>query len=154
MKSLYLDMNIYNRPFDDQSEIRIRVETLSVFSILQRIRNREFELLWSFILDYENSMNPSEDIRTKIEMISTMANKTIFADNTILQKAKKIENRGVKARDALHVASAIYGDADFFITCDDRLIKKTKGMKLDLRIMNPIEFEREIEVKENDKTGK
>ncbi len=28
---IYLDINIYNRPFDDQSQVRIRLETIAIF---------------------------------------------------------------------------------------------------------------------------
>ena len=38
---IYLDMNIYNRPFDDQSQVKIRFETIVIFSIFQKIKNKE-----------------------------------------------------------------------------------------------------------------
>lgn len=63
MLKLYLDVNIYNRLFDDQMEVRIRLETIAIFSILQKIKSGDFGLLWSFVIDYENSLNPYDDIR-------------------------------------------------------------------------------------------
>lgn len=45
MLKLYLDVNIYNRPFDDQIEARIRLETIAIFSILQKIKSGDFGLL-------------------------------------------------------------------------------------------------------------
>ena len=63
MEKVYLDMNIYNRPFDDQSQIRIKLETIAVFAILQMVKMGKLKLVWSFILDYENSLNPYDDIR-------------------------------------------------------------------------------------------
>lgn len=65
---IYLDMNIYNRPFDDQSQVRIRLETIAIFSIFQKVKNKEFKLLWSFMLEYENSLNPYADVKQEIEM--------------------------------------------------------------------------------------
>lgn len=54
---VYLDMNVYNRPFDDQTQVRIRLETIAVFAIFYMIRVQDLSLVWSFILDYENSLN-------------------------------------------------------------------------------------------------
>lgn len=34
---LYLDLNCFNRPFDDQNQQRIASETAAVFSILQAV---------------------------------------------------------------------------------------------------------------------
>lgn len=66
MKKIYLDVNIYNRPFDDQSQVRIRLETIAIFSIMQKIKSKELSLIWSFIIDYENSLNPYDDIRQEV----------------------------------------------------------------------------------------
>ena len=33
---VYLDTSVYNRPFDDQSQIRIRLETEAFLSILEK----------------------------------------------------------------------------------------------------------------------
>lgn len=41
MRKVYLDMNVYNRPFDDQTQVRIRLETIAVFAILYMIRVQE-----------------------------------------------------------------------------------------------------------------
>jgi len=54
MSRIYFDMNIYNRPFDDQSQVRIRLETIAIFSILQKIKNKELTLLWSFMIEPES----------------------------------------------------------------------------------------------------
>lgn len=34
--------------------------------------------------------------------------------------------KGIARRDALHVAAAIEGRADYFVTCDDRLLRRAK----------------------------
>jgi hypothetical protein len=55
---LYFDMNIYNRMFDDQSQMRIRFESMAIDILFELIEKGNYELAWSFILEYENSMNP------------------------------------------------------------------------------------------------
>ena len=66
-------MNIYNRPFDDQTQVRMRRND-SHLSVLQRIKEGEFSLLWSFMIDYENSLNPYNEVRQEIEVASSLAN--------------------------------------------------------------------------------
>ena len=58
--------------------------------------------------------------------------------STIIQdKVNEIMSTGVKEKDAIHVASAIYAKCDYFITTDRRLLKyKTPEIKM----VNPIEF--------------
>lgn len=145
MQTLYLDMNIYNRPFDDQNEVRIRLETIAVFSILQKIKNGDFILLWSFMIEYENSLNPFDDVKLEIYMASSLANKVITHNEEIYNVAKKFEPKGIKPRDALHLACALRGKADFFITCDDKIIKKASALGISLKVRNPIRFIEEME---------
>ncbi|MFY9119192.1 MAG: hypothetical protein WAO57_02625 [Syntrophomonadaceae bacterium] len=58
-----------------------------------------------------------------------------------------VESSNAKDKDALHLASAIYGGCKYFITCDDKLIGTIKGNRKALkdvmgkiRICNPIDF--------------
>jgi len=144
MNKIYLDMNIYNRPFDDQAQVRIRLETIAVFSILQRIKEGELQLLWSFVLDYENSLNPNTDIRQEIEQASALSVDTIMPDDVILISAQDFEKQGIKPRDALHLACAIKGGADYFLTCDDKILKRATD--INIKVLNPVMFVEETEV--------
>lgn len=58
---LYLDLCSFNRPYDDQSQTRIRLETEAKLVIQQKIRDGQCELIWSSTLDFENSQNPFEE---------------------------------------------------------------------------------------------
>ncbi|MFH1703162.1 MAG: PIN domain-containing protein, partial [Nitrospirota bacterium] len=134
------------RPFDDQSQVRIRLETIAIYAILKMIKEDKFSLLWSFMLEFENSLNPYEDIRMEIEMASSLASEKIKMGEDILTAAKNLESKGIKPRDAIHLACAIKGKADYFLTCDDKLIKKVKPIQGEIVILSPIDFIR-LEVK-------
>jgi len=146
MTKIYLDMNIYNRPFDDQVQVRIRLETIAIFSVLQRIKEGEFSLLWSFMIDYENSLNPYNNVRQEIEMASALANETVVPDDFIIAKAREFETIGIRPRDAIHLACALKGEAEYFLTCDNKLIKKSSELGINLKIMNPLKFIEDWEV--------
>ncbi len=146
MTKIYLDMNIYNRPFDDQVQVRIRLETIAIFSVLQRIKEGEFSLLWSFMIDYENSLNPYNNVRQEIEMASALANETVVPDDFIIAKAREFETIGIRPRDAIHLACALKGEAEYFLICDNKLIKKSSELGINLKIMNPLKFIEDWEV--------
>ena len=139
-------MNIYNRPFDDQSQVRIRLETLAIFSILQKIKNKELTLLWSFMIDYENSLNPHEDVRQEIEMAASLAVKSVTPNESVLTAAKEFESKGIKPRDSIHLACALKGKAEYFLTCDDKLIRGATTLDINIKIINPLRFIEDMEV--------
>ena len=62
-------MCCYNRPYDDQSQMKIALETQSKLQIQNMVKEGKLELVGSYILDYEASRNPfgnyfiSTDIR-------------------------------------------------------------------------------------------
>ena len=53
-----------------------------------------------------------------------------------------LESLGVDSIDALHLAYAEAGDAGYFVTCDDSIIKKAKKDKglFKIEVCNPLEF--------------
>jgi hypothetical protein len=63
---IYLDDCRFNRPFDDQSSFVIRLETEAKLYVQNLIRHGEIDLVWSFMLDYENAANPFEEVRRQI----------------------------------------------------------------------------------------
>ena len=64
---IYLDNCCFNRPYDDQTQIRISLETQAKLYVQGLVRERKVELVTSYVLWYENSQNPYETKRTAIE---------------------------------------------------------------------------------------
>lgn len=58
---IYLDVCCLNRPFDDQSEDRIRLESEAIITILSHCHSKEWELIGSEIIEFEISKTPDED---------------------------------------------------------------------------------------------
>lgn len=136
--NLYLDTSVHNRPFDDQTQPRIWLETLALGLILQLIESGEASLINSSTLQFENSRNPYPLRREWMERCLTLSTKYQGADELIRKRAEELEKQGVQAIDSLHVAAAELADADFFITCDDRLLKKREQFKV--QSLNPVDF--------------
>jgi hypothetical protein len=55
---VYLDTSVDTRPFDDQTQPRIWLETLALVVILQLIEAGEVEWVSSAVVAYENSRHP------------------------------------------------------------------------------------------------
>lgn len=145
---LYFDMNVYNRIFDDQKQMRIRFESMAIDILFELIEKESYKLAWSFILEYENSRNPFIDRKFHIRSISALCKEVIKPNDKIKLIAKEIiKNSNTKDKDALHLASAVYGECDYFITCDDKFIKtidrnkdKLKDIIGNIKLYNPIDF--------------
>lgn len=123
-KLLYLDLCCFNRPFDDQSQTRIRLETEAKLVLQDHVRSGACALLWSAILDWECRRNPYRERREAIEPWRALATGVVMSDASILARAGQLELQGIKTFDALHLASAERGGADLFVTTDDRLRRR------------------------------
>lgn len=57
---IYLDNCCFNRPFDDQTQLKISLETQAKLAVQDMIFHKKHTLVWSYILEYENLQNPFE----------------------------------------------------------------------------------------------
>lgn len=58
--------------------------------------------------------------------------------------ARALAGFGAKTKDALHVATAIEGKADYFLTTDDKLLSAVKRSKM-IKALNPIDYIKVLE---------
>lgn len=137
---LYLDNCCYNRPYDDQSQIRISLEAQAEIFIQNAIKAGSIELAASHVLLYENSRNPHENRRQAIYQFIKQ-NTSVFVDvdrlNETATIARKIMSTGIKDADAAHIACAIQADCDYFLTTDSRILKYRDEQ---IKVMNPVDF--------------
>lgn len=147
---IYLDNCCYNRPYDDQSQMRIYLETQAKLYIQNLIKQRELELVTSYVLDYENSNNRSLHKRRAIDHFMKKY-ASIYVSNrqedVIRESAVEIMETGVKEKDAYHVACAVIAGCKYFLTTDDRLLKYQSER---LSLVTPGEFIRKMEEEKND----
>ena len=121
---VYLDNCSFNRPFDDQTQARIRLETEAKLYIQESIQAGTLELVWSYVLDFENTANPFDDRRITIERWKSVAALDVRETNEVLQTAMQLASLGLKPKDALHLACAMASRADYFVTTDDRILNR------------------------------
>jgi predicted nucleic acid-binding protein len=139
---LYLDSCAFNRPFDDQSQLKIKLETEAKLFIQQGILDTKYELVWSYILEYENDQNKFNDRRNAIYEWKNIAKIHCIENDKIIEYAENLKAKNIRTKDALHIACSVYANSDYLITTDRQLF----NLKLsDIKIVNPLFFINELE---------
>lgn len=142
---VYLDCCCIQRPFDDRSQPRIAVEAEAVLAILASCESDHLELISSDALLLEIHQIP-DHIRKEdsLETIS-LANQTVELNTEIETLARRFGAHGIKTLDALHLAFASFSGADYFCTCDDKLMRKAKRLEnINTKVVSPTELVMEL----------
>ena len=141
---IYLDMCCLKRPFDDQSQPRIRLETEAVLALLAAesdgVRFERSSALW-----LENTRNPLPVRAARVAKWLGSPGQ-VTDSNELESRTSALMRFGFTNFDALHVASAEAAGADVLATCDDRFVKSAKqaGDALRVRVVGVVELAAEV----------
>ena len=134
---IYLDNCCFNRPYDDQTALNVHLEAEAKIYIQNEILKKTFELVWSFMMDYEISSNPFFDRRIAFLNWKNISILDIDPVEDILVKAKILTEKDIKRKDALHIACAIKAECEYFLTTDQKILNKNVN---EIIIVNPLDF--------------
>lgn len=139
---LYLDLCVYSRPFDYQGQERVALETSAFIYIIEKIEKGIYTLLCSDALIYENDRNSDEERKGRIRSYFDLAKDFIKIENADISKAHFLNNMGFTNIDALHIVLSEKGNSDYFVTCDDDIIKlyRRNLKKVNVKIVSIIEL--------------
>lgn len=139
-KNVYLDVCSLCRPYDDQSFLRIRLETIAVHLIFSAIEQNAYSLVYSPVHIQELSAMADQVERFQVFHLLRESGKFILLDNEIgRNRAEELVSFGLGPADAAHLTFAEIALADF-VTCDDRLYKKCSRLDLKVWAGNPVAF--------------
>ena len=146
MLKIYLDVCCLNRPFDDQTQARIRLEAEAILMILARCETQDWEWIGSEVVDYEINQTPDSERRRRVQSLASHTHRSIAVGKSEAERAQQFETWGFSAYDALHLACAESGGADVFLTTDDTLLRKAAAHTKVLRVRteNPLTWLREV----------
>jgi predicted nucleic acid-binding protein len=146
MTKIYLDNCVLNRPFDDQSQERIRLETEAIILLLSRIERKELYWLGSEAFEIEIDKTPDAEQKSRLKRVIEFVHATIAIGNKELKRAKELQKLGFVGFDAVHLACAENIKSEIFLTTDDRLLKiaKKHTKKLRVKVMNPLDWMKEM----------
>jgi len=110
---IYLDTSVLNRPFDDQTQARVHLETEAFLTVLDYVISGRFSLLNSAVLIFENDANPFPERQKSVPDYLSLAS-----------------------------AAAEQGQAEVLVTCDDGLLKTAQRHAgiLQVKVMSVLHF--------------
>lgn len=143
---IYLDTCCLNRLSDRQIQERIRQETEAVNVMLSNFRTKRWHWISSSILRFEINQNPDLDQRVSLTTLLQLRHQIVFVGGEEILRGEELEGLGFKELDALHIACAESGNADILLTTDDRMLRRAKRYRAQLRVRveNPYTWLQEI----------
>jgi predicted nucleic acid-binding protein len=134
------------RPFDDQTQGRILIETAAVTRILDAASNGLLKLCNSAALVAENRRNPNKQRRARVTTLLAWAGTPIAATKEVFARADELAAQGFRDMDALHLAFAEELKADYFVTVDDELLAQSREANLTVKVVDVIELVKELKL--------
>ena len=139
---IYLDACCLNRPFDDQTQPRIALETQAILTILSQCQSGQWKLITSTALDAELAQTPDVERLKNVKAILRIAKIKIISSQLIEDRSIELVKLGFSGYDATHIASAERSRANIFLSTDDRLIKKNQKyiQLIQVPVNNPVQW--------------
>ena len=153
LPTLYLDLNLYCRPFDDQTQLRMYSEARAVDTILDQARKQRYKIYWSYVLQTENNFNQNlVERQIVIRQSTSSCFCSIIPADDIRRLADQIQTlSSISGYDAEHIACAERAGCDYLLTGDDRLLRQFNRLKvqrvlpLQVVLQNPVDFLNQFE---------
>jgi hypothetical protein len=140
---VYLDVCCLSRPFDGLEQERIVKEAEAVLEIVDQCANGSMTLLVSSLIHTEPDRTKDDERKKGIYRFIPTTAEYILATNIVEVKTENYYKQDLSRYDALHIAFAEVGNADLFLTVDDRIIKKSKILNINMVIENPWIWQKE-----------
>ncbi len=146
MTKVYLDVCCLNRPYNDRTQDRIRLEAVAVLSILMRVENGELLSISSTVVQTEINNNSNQELRLRLQELVSGATHLVRVEKEQIRRADELQQLGFHLFDALRLACAETADVDVFLTTDDRLLRLAFRVQeqLTLRVTNPANWLMEV----------
>ena len=142
---IYLDMCSIQRPLDDKSQLRVRLEAEAVLGIIAHCESGQAALVSSDALDFETRRCPHSVRRAHALGILVKATHFVGLSPGVEARARTLTQAGLKSLDALHFSCAVEANVDYFCTCDDRLLKRLRAAHNGApKVVSPLELVEEL----------
>jgi predicted nucleic acid-binding protein len=134
-----MDMCALKRPFDDQSNARIALETTAVLEILKAVAEGRAQAVRSIAHQTENSHNPDERRSGAVALWLGTLNRLEETPPAVSSRTATLHESGLGPIDAYHLAWAEFLKADVLVTTDDDFRAKASrpGLTSTVRVLDP-----------------
>jgi predicted nucleic acid-binding protein len=143
---IYLDVCCLNRPFDDQTQDRIHLESEAIITILKNIQENNWIWFGSGVVLFEINQTPNLDRKNRLLNLCGQFSDFINLDEEIYKISENLKKIGFKSYDSLHLACAKKSNIDVFLSTDNKLVKKAiqETSIITFRVSNPLIWLQEI----------
>jgi predicted nucleic acid-binding protein len=139
-RRIYVDVCALCRPFDDQSMVRIRLETHAVQLILAHVRQGKYEFVVSPVHLAEIGATTHDEEKAQVlTFFDAYGMQPSWDLEKARERAEELYRSNCGPADAAHVAFAEQA-AEAFITCDDMLLRKCRKTPIRVPVVGPVEF--------------
>lgn len=145
MLKIYLDNCCYNRPFDDLKQEKIKKEAEAITRIINMFKEGKIKIYKSRAIEYELSKISTGVKKKQVQYLyNELELEHISYTYELDKRVLDLEKYNIHYMDAYHIAYAESKNIDYLITVDKQLINGSKRAKLQVKVINPIEFIMEV----------
>jgi predicted nucleic acid-binding protein len=146
---IYMDCCCLNRPYDNQIQDKIRIESNTIMAILFKCFYGKWKLIGSDILEYEIRKTPDINKRNNVLNLYSIKKEVVLLNNEIQNRALELQNNyRLKSLDSLHYASTEYRKANTLLTVDKNFILAARKIPASIMIENPVNWFMEVMIDE------
>ena len=140
-----MDNCAIQRPLDDKSNLRNRIEAEAVMGLFELFEEQKLELVNSEVLLFELNNTPDEERIHFGKKVLSLCQEIIPLTNVVREKAIEYEGAGIQPIDALHLATAVVSKIEYLCTCDDKFLKNARKLKnIGIKIILPTDLIKEV----------
>ena len=141
MPLVYLDNCALQRPLDSREQFRVRAEADAITAVLTAVESGDVRLATSAALRAESSRAHNRSRRDYAARVLALASRDASLTSDVQDHYEQFREDGIKPFDALHLASAVSAEADYFCTTDDRLLRRGQQANTrSTRVVAPLEL--------------
>ena len=143
---LYFDICCYSRLYDDQTQIKVYMESEAVLNILNISKQNNDEIVGSSALDLEIDQIDNVEKREKIKYFyhQTITEKIDYKENVFNRVKELSQQTKIKTLDSFHLSFAENSNVNILLTTDNKFEKVCSKMNLKIKVMNPIKYLMEV----------
>lgn len=109
--------------------------------MLEKVSTGDVELVSSFIVEAEHSLLPPGVRHAQVgALVRKLTRESVRLTPAILRRAEALKSAGIAERDALHVGAAEQARVDYFVTCDDKLLKRARRAGTRVEVVSPLDL--------------
>jgi len=143
---LYFDICCYSRLYDDQTQVKIYMESEAILNIFNISKQKNDDIVGSPALDLEIDQIDNIEKREKIKYFynQMITEKIDYTENVLARVKNLSEQTKIKTLDSFHLSFAENSKVDVLLTTDTKFEKACAKLDLKIKVSNPLKYLLEV----------